>query len=349
MAIRCANYCPTRSIIIKTTHQHGGNIKQFSKEINCSIKEVIDLSSNINFIKPEININFNNLNISAYPNYDDLYEAIAKLYKVKTSQIELFNGATTAIYSLFRELNLDEVTLYSPCYLEYKKSATLNGYNLNFINRFENIEQEVKENSLVVFVNPSTPDGKFYEIDLLMKQWIAKNCTIFIDESFLDFTPFKSAVSYLESYDKLYILKSMTKFYSSAGIRVGAILSNEDNILALQEKEPLWKISEFDSHYLQSALSDKKFAKKSRQVNDEHRKKLIKILENSTYVEKVYPSSANFVMVKLKNIDAPTFQKILIPSKIMIRDCSNFDFLDKTFVRIAVKDNLSLKILEQCL
>ena len=329
--------------------QHGGNITAFAKEIGCQVSEVIDLSSNINFIKPKIEIDFNNLNISAYPNYDKLYNAIAKLYDVKTSQIELFNGATTAIYSLFRELDLNDVTLYSPCYLEYKKSAKLNGYRLNFIDRFENIEEEVKENSLVVFVNPSTPDGKFYDIDLLMKQWIAKNCTILIDESFLDFTPFKSAVPYLESYDKLYILKSMTKFYSSAGIRVGAVLSNEQNILALQKKEPLWKISEFDSHYLQSALSDENFVEKSRQVNDEHRKKLIEILENSAYVEKVYPSSANFVMVKLKNIDAPAFQKMLIPSKIMIRDCSNFDCLDETFVRIAVKNTLSLKTLGQCL
>ena len=331
----------------QTTHQHGGNIKKFSQEIHCPIEEVIDLSSNINFVKPKINIDFNTLNISAYPNYDELYKAIAKLYNIKISQIELFNGATTAIYSLFRELNLTEVTLYSPCYLEYKKSAKLNGYYLNFIDRFKNIEQEVKENSLVIFVNPSTPDGKFYDIKQLMEEWIKKNCTILIDESFLDFTPFESAIPYLENYDKLYILKSMTKFYSSAGIRIGTILSNEKNILALQKKEPLWKISEFDSHYLQSALSDENFVKKSRKINDEHREYLIKILKNSPYIEKVYPSSANFVMVKLKNIDAPTFQKMLTPYKIMIRDCSNFDFLDKSFIRIAVKDNSSLKILEK--
>jgi threonine-phosphate decarboxylase len=329
--------------------QHGGNITAFAEEIGCATSEVIDLSSNINFIKPEINIDFNRLDISPYPNYDKLYDAIAKLYEVKTSQIELFNGATTAIYSLFRELDLEEVTLYAPCYLEYKKSATLYGYQLHFIDRFENMEEEVKENTLVVFVNPSTPDGTFYKIDQLMKQWIEKNCTILIDESFLDFTSFQSAVPYLERYNKLYILKSMTKFYGSAGIRVGALLSTENNIQKIKQREPLWKISEFDSHYLQSALSDESFVAKARNRNDEQRKKLIIILENSAYIEKVYPSLANFVMVKLNNINASTFQKMLTPHKIMVRNCANFDGLDERFVRIAVKGIENLKMLEQCL
>ena len=332
-----------------TQYQHGGDIYNFAKEAGTHVSEVIDLSSNINFIKPTINLDFNGLNISSYPNYDALYKAIATLYKVKASELELFNGATTAIYSLFRELNLQHATLYSPCYLEYKKSAKLHGYEIEFINRFKNIDKKVKENSLVIFVNPSTPDGKFYDINKLMKEWIAKKCTILIDESFLDFTPFKSALSYLESYDKLYILKSMTKFYSSAGIRVGALISNEQNILSLKEKEPLWKISQFDSQYLQLALNDKNFIEKSHNANNENRDYLVKILNNSSLIEYLYPSSSNFILVKLKNMDAKAFQKRLMPHKIMVRECSNFDFLDNTFVRIAIKDSMSLKILENLL
>ena len=326
-----------------TKHQHGGNIETFAKEINCNIDEVIDLSSNINFVKPNIEMDFNTLNISAYPNYDNLYQAIAKLYQIETKQIELFNGATTGIYALFRQLNLKHCTLYAPCYLEYKKSAELYGYKIDFINRLIDIDHEPKENSLVIFVNPSTPDGKFYGIDKLMKKWIEKSCTILIDESFLDFTPFESATKYLY-YPKLYILKSMTKFYSSAGIRIGAIVSNRQNIEAIQKQEPLWKISEFDSQYLQSALRDKSFIEKSRSLNNKYKNYLVKLLEESSYIQKIYPSSANFVMVKLKNINAMEFQKELIPHKVMIRNCDNFDFLDDTFVRIAVKNIISLSL-----
>ncbi|MCK5853871.1 MAG: histidinol-phosphate aminotransferase family protein [Sulfurovaceae bacterium] len=330
------------------TYQHGGNIKEFAKEIDCHIDEVIDLSSNINFVKPNIEIDFNTLNISAYPNYDKLYDAIAKLYQVKNEQIELFNGATTAIYALFRQLNLNHCTLYTPCYLEYKKSAELYGYEIDFIDRFTDIEKNIQDKSLVIFVNPSTPDGKFYNIEKLMKKWIKKECTILIDESFLDFTPFESATKYLD-YSKLYILKSMTKFYASAGIRIGAIISNRENIKTIQQQEPLWKISQFDSHYLQSALRDEEFIKKSRSLNNQNRNYLIQLLEKSNYIKKVYPSSANFIMVKLKNINAIKFQKLLIPHKIMVRDCENFDFLDDSFVRIAIKDIISLKMLKRVL
>jgi threonine-phosphate decarboxylase len=329
-------------------HGHGGDIKAFATEVNCAIGEVIDLSSNINFVQPKLDIDFNTLDISAYPNYDDLYEAIAKNYHINIEQIELFNGATTAIYALFRELNLDHCTLYAPCYREYQKSAELYGYTIEYLNRFDNINTTPKENSLVIFVNPSTPDGKFYPIDRLMKIWIEKGCTILIDESFLDFTPFESATKYLD-YPKLYILKSMTKFYSSAGVRIGAIISNQENIKRLQKSEPLWKISEFDSHYLQSALRDETFSKKSRTINDEYKNYLVEILKKSNLIEKVYPSSANFVLVKLKDITATAFQERLKKDKIMVRNCANFEFLDDSFVRIAVKEIRLLKILQNLL
>jgi len=329
--------------------QHGGNITAFAQNINCSIDEVIDLSSNINVVKPHISIDFNTLNISAYPNYDKLKKAIAQLYNVDTSEIELFNGATTAIYTIFREVNLNHCTLYAPLYLEYQKSATLNRYKIEYINRFDNIYKEVKENSLVIFVNPSTPDGNFYNIDKLIEIWIEKKCTILIDESFLDFTPFKSTIKYLKSYNKLYILKSMTKFYSSAGIRIGVLISNNKNIKNIQKQEPLWKISQFDSHYLQSALKDKNFIKTSNKINATNKIYLTKLLKNSLLIDKVYPSDANFIMAKLHKISAEEFQEKLLPYKTMIRDCSNFKFLDDSFIRIAIKNKEKLKILEKIL
>ena len=334
---------------IKSSSQHGGDIKSFSQQIGCKPSQVIDLSSNINFVKPKITVDFNSLNISAYPTYEKLTKPIAQLYGVNPSELELFNGATTAIYALFRHLNLNHCTLYAPLYLEYEKASCIHNYSLTHINRFENIEQEVKKGSLVIFVNPSTPEGTFYDIDKLMQKWIEKECTILVDESFLDFTPFKSAVSYIDTYDKLYILKSMTKFYSSAGIRVGALISNQKNIQRIQEKEPLWKISQFDSHYLQSALNDSHFPMSSKELNNKNREYLIKILEKSALIQKVYPSSGNFIMIKLKNLSAHEFQEKLIPYKIMIRDCSNFKFLNSHYVRIAVKEKWALKELEKAL
>ena len=321
------------------TFEHGGQIEKFAFDLGCKVSEIIDLSSNINFIKPQINIDFNTLDISSYPTYDKLYEKIASNYGVEASEIELFNGGSSAIFTLFKHLNLESCSIYSPAYLEYKKASLNFGYKLNLINRFENINVEIKKNSLVIFVNPSTPDGKYYDLEELMQKWIENSCTILIDESFLDFCDKPSAIKYLESYDKLYILKSMTKFYSSAGIRVGTIVSTKENIEKLKEFEPMWKLSQFDSIYLQNALEDKVFKGVSQKVNEKNRIELESILKGSSFVEEISTSSANYILVKLKDIKAKEFQERLKPYKIMVRDCSNFDYLDDRFVRVAVKSS----------
>jgi len=322
---------------------HGGGVEQFARDINCKVNEVIDLSSNINFIKPDINIDFNTLDISSYPTYDSLEKIIANKYKISKDNLELFNGGSSAIFTLFSHLDLTHCTIYSPAYLEYKKAATKFKYAISLINRFDSLDANIQENSLVIFVNPSTPDGSFYNIETLLEKWANKNCTVFIDESFLDFTEYKSVTKYLEKYDKLYILKSMTKFYSSAGVRVGCIVSSANNIEKLREDEPMWKISQFDKTYLEEALKDTKFPKIAKAINAKNNILLKEILEKSKLFDIVVPSDANFILAKLKNITASQLQEKLKSYKIMIRDCSNFDFLDEGYVRIAVKSEENLR------
>ena len=331
------------------TFEHGGQIEKFALELGCEVSEILDLSSNINFIKPKINIDFNTLDISSYPTYDKLYEKIASNYEVQKDEIELFNGGSSAIFTLFRNLALKNCTIYSPAYLEYKKASLNFGYELDLINRFEDMRKVVKPNSLVIFVNPSTPDGNYYELEELMQEWIKNSCTILIDESFLDFCDKPSAIKYLKTYDKLYILKSMTKFYSSAGIRVGTIVSTKENIEKLKRFEPMWKLSQFDSNYLQAALDDKLFKNISKAINIKNKIELENILKNSTLVEEIFESSANYLLIKLKSLSAKEFQELLKPYKIMVRDCSNFDYLNEKFVRIAVKSSSANEILQKAL
>lgn len=324
---------------------HGGNIKAFSKKIKCKEEEIIDLSSNINFLKPKIKKDFNKLEISSYPTYENLNKKISKKYKIKADELEIFNGGSSAIFSLFKHLKLEHCTIYSPAYLEYKKAATIFDYKVDLINRYENIYKEVKEDSLVIFVNPSTPDGKYYDLEKLVTSWIKKNATILIDESFLDFCEKESLIKYLKKYDKLYILKSMTKFYSSASIRIGILISSIENIKKLKEKEPLWKVSHFDSIYLQNALNDKLFSKKTIKITAKLKNELINKLKIYSFIKEVFDSDANFIMVKLNKTNARKLQKRLNKYKIMIRDCSNFDYLDDTYVRIAIKEKSKMEIL----
>jgi threonine-phosphate decarboxylase len=329
--------------------KHGGDVEGFALEVGCDISEVVDLSSNINFIKPDINTDFNTLSISSYPKYDKLYKTISNLYNIENTELELFNGASSAIFSLFRFFDTRLCYIYSPAYLEYKKAAITFDYQVELVNRFVDLDKEVLENSLVVFVNPSTPDGSFYDIDALLLKWMEKNCTILIDESFIEFTSHKSCQEYIKKYDKLFILKSLTKFYSCAGIRIGSVISSEENIKKIQKYEPMWKISQFDMHYIQEVLKDTKFTKISKAINITNKEYLVKILQDFKYTNHIFDSSANFVLIQLKTINAVTFQELLKPHKIMIRDCSNFDFLDDEFIRIAVKSSKTLEKLKKAL
>jgi len=329
--------------------KHGGDVKGFAKEIQCEVSEVVDLSSNINFINPDINIDFNTINISSYPTYEKLYKNIANLYGIQDTQLELFNGASSAIFSLFRFFDTRLCYIYSPAYLEYKKAAVTFDYQVEFINRFVELDKEVLPNSLVVFVNPSTPDGSFYDIDALLSKWMEKNCTILIDESFIEFSMQKSCLEYINRYDKLYILKSLTKFYSCAGVRIGSVVSSSKNIENMKKYEPMWKISELDMAYVNEVIKDKKFPQISKAINITNKEYLIKILKECKYINHIFDSSANFVLVQLKNIKAKELQNLLKPYKIMIRDCSNFDFLDDEYVRIAVKSTKKLDKLKEVL
>lgn len=330
-----------------TTYAHGGDVNNFAAHCGCEVHEVLDLSSNINFITPAVD--FSSVTLNAYPSYGKLTEALARHYGVNSDEMELFNGGSSAIFSLMRFFDPPTCTIYSPAYLEYKKAALLHGENVRLINRFESMDAEVEEHSLVVFVNPSTPDGRYYGIDTLMERWMARDCTILIDESFLEFCGGESATRYLRSYDKLYVLKSQTKFYGCAGVRVGIVLSNASNIASLKEKEPLWKISQLDSHFLITALADEPFRKRSHALNAEAKTYLKTILDNSPLFAEVFESDANFFLVRLAHINAKAFQEKLLPYRIMVRDCSNFDFLDERFVRIAVKDLEAMKRFEGAL
>ncbi|MCI0501403.1 MAG: aminotransferase class I/II-fold pyridoxal phosphate-dependent enzyme [Epsilonproteobacteria bacterium] len=327
------------------------DIEQFTKELNCTYNEVIDFSSNINFVKPHINFDFEDFEITSYLNYDKLYDMVTKLYEVKKNEIEFFNGTSSARFSLFKHLNLQKCFIYAPASIEYKKIATLFGYEMILINRFDSMDdsQVFDENSLIILTNPSIPDGLYYPLEHLFQKLIKANSTILIDESFLDFTNKKSAIEFIKCYPKLYILKSLTPFYGDIGIRIGAIISNKIAIANLKQTEPFWKISQFDSQFIIQALSDKNFKKIAKALNAKNNSLLEMILHNSNLFEKIYPSDGNFILGKLKNIKGLTLQNYLLNYKIYIKDCSNFDFLDDSYVKFAVKSTKDLEILEKAL
>ncbi|RXJ66654.1 aminotransferase class I/II [Halarcobacter ebronensis] len=304
---------------------------------------MIDFSSEINFLKPNVNLNYGLILEAKSNSYNTLLELLENRYKVQKEQIELFNGFSSAIYSILKFLNKKFCFIYSPCSLEYKKAAYNLQYEVRVINRFENLFLPIKEQSVVIFANPSYLDGTYYELENLFKYWIEKEATVIVDETFLDFCGEEAAVKYLKEYKFLYILKDFSKYYSNVNLSISAIFSNQENISFLRKYEPENKISIFDVKYLENSLKDVEFRAISNSVNIKNRIELEKIFHSCKYVESLFHSSSNSLLIKLKEIDSKEFISKLEKKDFKIFDCMSYDFIDEKFLNIYVnsKDNIA--------
>ena len=318
---------------------HGGDKSAFAKRVGVKASKIVDFSTSINPYPPKIDLDPKKLDLASYPDprYTKLKTALAKHLQTKADYVTLFHGASDAIKSLLQS-HEGSVTIYAPAYSEYERFAK----DVTLINRFDTIWEAPKRGSLVIFVNPSTPDGKHYELEELLHMWQVLECRVLIDESFLAFTKKPSAVEFVEKYTNLMVLTSLTKFYACAGVRVGLLISKGD-----APQSAAWSISTFDAHYILQALADSGFKARTYDALKKDKKRLLKILDRSEFVDFVYPSDANFLLVKLKEIDAKKLQKRCDKRAIMIRNCENFSFLDNQHIRLAVRPKKELKKLKK--
>ena len=319
--------------------KHGANIYKYAKNLQCRTDEMIDFSSNINSYHPKLKTLPSNQMLVTYADttYPTLKKSIKHKYHIKKSQIALYNGATSAIFELMKSLKQKRVYLYAPLYGEYEKAAKEANKKIIKINRFVNINKKIKKNSIVIFVNPSTPDAKYYNLQKLFGMWKKRNCSVILDESFLEFEELNSFRDKINFYKKLYIIHSFSKFNACAGVRIGAVFSTASNIKKLNT--PLWNLSSFDVKFLTARLKDKAFTKKSKKLHKHHKKELFKILNNSKLFTKIYKSDSNFFLTKSDK--AEEIFEHLLKDKILVRTCGSFDFLDNNHLRFAVKDSQS--------
>jgi len=330
---------------LKLSMNHGGNIYQFAERLGCLPEQVLDFSANIN-PKQAVDLScLQDVQLTPYadPDHSLLKQAINRRYPSPAAiDLELFNGASAAIFALLRSLQPKDLVLYTPLYGEYAHIAGELGCTVHNINRFNGVMADIPEHSTVIFVNPSTPDGQRYDMPDLLQKWQAADCTIIIDESFLDFCKAESVATYIPHYEKLYVIKSLSKFYGCAGIRIGFIWAAETAIKELQRFEPAWKLSSLDMAYMQQALANNAFIEQTREQTAQLRALLHQALQDSGLFEKIYPGQANFLLARLANLDGYQLQEQLEPSRILIRVCDNFEGLDQSHVRFAVKDEQAI-------
>ena len=327
--------------------QHGGDIYKYAKKLECSAEEILDFSSNINHYQPEFSLTLDAKQVARYaqPNYPQLTKTIAQRYKLKPNNITLFNGATSAIYALMHTLKSKKVFLYAPLYGEYEKAALAAKKDIYKINRIEDIEAKVDKKSIVVFVNPATPEGSYYDLDELFLEWKKRKCTIIVDESFIEFAQLKSLRTQVNDYKKLYIIHSFSKFYACAGVRVGAIFTHKTNNSSLTP--PLWSLSSFDEAFLTQRVQDTNFIETSHTQHATQKQELFEILKHAGLFQQIVQSDANFILTQTSHAEA-LFEHLLT-HKILVRRCGSFDYLDDSWLRFGVKDKAMHATLQEAL
>lgn len=271
-------------------------------------------------------------------------EKLAAIKQVPVEKIFLGNGSDEPIDLLFRcfcEPGLDEVIICPPTYGMYEVSANINNISLNRVPLTANfqldlpaLEEAIRPNTKIIWIcSPNNPSGN--SIDRQDIEMVLNNFDglVVIDEAYINFSRQRSFVTDLTDYPNLVILQTLSKAWGLAALRLGMAFASPEIIGYLNKVKPPYNISQPVQDLVLNALDE------VGQVNDmirvlvDERKKLEADLLQCDQVLIVYPSDANFLLVKFK--DAKSMYNYLLEKGIVLRDRSNVSLCDQC-LRITV-------------
>ncbi len=322
----------------------------------------MDFSSNVNplgfpsEVTKIINQNMSLLSVYPDPDSSKLRDDLQRYTGIQKNQITVGNGGTEIIYNFCRAfLSKDsKVLIPIPTFGEYEAASRLSGARISFLKtlnlnkNISELQDLITKTTCIFACNPNNPTGVLTSENNLLKILEAaynKSAFLFLDECFIELVPDsnESLVRYLKEFDNLFILRSLTKSFGLAGLRIGYGLGNKKIIDVLQRIKIPWNVSGLAQKAASTALSNMSHLSKTRKLI----KKELKFLTGS--ISKIngftcYDSSTNFILIKSK-MNSKKVQEKLIEKKILIRDCSTFRGLGNKFIRIAVrthKENVRL-------
>lgn len=354
------------------TDFHGGNIYKIFREKN--IDKILDYSSNINpyglpeNLKKEIFEKVFVLERYPDPDYIELREKIAEKNNLNIENIIVGNGATEIIFLFMKILSPKKVLIVSPTFGEYERaikastlandSLEINYFELkeaeNFVLNIKNLETELENNyDLLILCNPNNPTGQFLKLKKLeeiLKICEQKNTKLFVDEAFVEFVEDwenESIINFKENKENLFVIRAFTKFFAIPGLRLGYGICFNNNLLKkmLEKKEP-WSVNNIADLAGKTVLDDENYIQKTKEWIKDQKKYMY---ENLNKIEglRAYKTEVNFILLKIednlleKGLDVKNLRKKMLEKGILIRDASNFIYLDKHYFRLAIKDKLN--------
>lgn len=307
------------------------NILQM-KPYSSARDEYKDLEANMVFL--DANENPFNSAVNRYPDPQQtaLKTLISNQKNVPTNQILLGNGSDEVLDLIFRafcEPNQDSILSLPPTYGMYNVLANLNAIEniqvplaSNFELEVDKILANVKTNTKLLFIcSPNNPSGNTVDCAAIEQLLSAFNGLVVIDEAYIDFTDETSWTERINSYPNLIVTQTLSKAYGLAGIRLGICYASQEIIAILNKIKPPYNINTLTQDAALKALENKnKVADQIKTILQE-RNRLAKALETYFFVKKIYPSEANFILIKVD--DANKRYDELIKKGIVVRNRSS--------------------------
>ncbi len=320
-----------------------GISRQVLKEIREKIKQIAPLY-------PDSNCNLLKKSIAEYLKHD-----------IDKGWISVGNGATEIIHNFVRAVSLNNSIIIAPTFCEYELASKRCKMKTNFIPLSKKLQlqadkvieksKKINSNSLIFICNPNNPTGLVNTpmIEKILSSIDGSKTILLLDESFIEFLndiEKESLMSKIKEYNNLAILRSMTKSYGLAGLRLGYMVANPRLIQKLKTFQIPWSVNGIAQIAGIAALKDQNHIITAKKIIEREKNYLYKNINNKGNHANALKSDVNFVLIKLKNINSTMYQKILLNFYgIYVRDCSSFRGLSSDFIRVAVKthkDNVRL-------
>jgi len=328
---------------------HGSITPAELRELGLNIDDVIDFSSNINPIGMSKHLKdaIASVDISHYPDPDclELRESLAKETGADVTSILIGNGSTELIHLIARAfLSRDNVAvILSPTYGEYETACSLAGAEPIFVKAEESHDfrwvipsacKHIKAIAprIVFLCNPNNPTGVLLNSsDVKRIAASASPGLLIIDEAYMPFADDPWGATELLDSGNIVVMRSMTKDYALAGIRLGYIVAAPEIIERLKCYQPFWSVNAIAQAVGVATIDDNEHIAKARKTVAKAKAYLLKSLADIGL--DVVPSDTNFLLIKVGN--AKSMRQALLRQGICVRDCTSFGL--PQYIRIAMQ------------
>ncbi len=275
-------------------------------------------------------------NFHRYPDtgQSKIKEKIAARENVSTNEIFVGNGSDEAIDLLFRIFcrpQTDNIIICPPTYGMYEVCAAVNDVETrracltrDFQINLQAVKKAIDRNTKLIFLcSPNNPTGNALHRATILEIIENFHGIVVVDEAYIHFSAEKSFVGEIEKYPNLVVLQTFSKAWGLAGLRVGTAFSNAATIEFFNRVKPPYNVGQAAQSFVLEALNNATEFDENVRLIIAGRECLKADLIKFPFVEKIYPTDANFVLAKL--IDAEKVYRFLIGENIVVRNRSRVE------------------------